>query len=119
MLQTHRGEPFLMMNPRDAVARGLADNDEVRAYNDFDDFHVRVKFSPSVRPGEVIIYHAWEPYQYRNWKPYDTAIPGMIKWLHLAGGYGHLKFWRNNWQPQQADRAIAIEVEKSASAAVV
>ena len=119
MLQTHRGEPFLMMNPQDAVARGLADNDEVRVYNDFDDFHVRVKFSPSVRPGEVIIYHAWEPYQYRNWKPYDTVIPGMIKWLHLAGGYGHLKFWRNNWQPQQADRAIAVDVEKSSSEAVV
>jgi hypothetical protein len=37
----------------------------------------------------------------------------MIKWLHLAGGYGHLKFWRNNWQPQQADRAIAVDVEKA------
>ena len=113
MLYTHRGGPFLMMNPQDAAARGVADNNEVRVYNDFDDFHVRVKVASSVRPGQVIIYHAWEPYQYRNWKPYDTAIPGMIKWLHLAGGYGHLKFWRNNWQPQQADRAIAVEVEKA------
>ena len=65
--------------------------------------------------GQVLIYHAWEPYQYRNWQPYDAAIPGMIKWLHLAGGYGHLNFWRNNWQPQQADRAIAVEVEKAAA----
>ncbi|OGO51955.1 MAG: hypothetical protein A2148_04695 [Chloroflexi bacterium RBG_16_68_14] len=119
MLYTHRGGPFLMMCPEDAEARGLADNDEVRVYNDFDEFRVRIKLSPSVRPGQVIIYHAWEPYQYRNWKPYDTAIPGMIKWLHLAGGYGHLKFWRDNWQPQQADRAIAVEVEKAAGEGAV
>jgi DMSO reductase family type II enzyme molybdopterin subunit len=114
MLYTIRGGPLLVMNPDDAAARGVTDTDEVRVYNDFDDFHVRVKLSPSVRPGEVIIYHAWEPYQYRNWKPYDTALPGMIKWLHLAGGYGHLKFWRNNWQPQQVDRATAVDVEKAA-----
>jgi DMSO reductase family type II enzyme molybdopterin subunit len=114
MLQTHRGEPFLLMNPGDAAGRGIADGDEVRAYNDFDEFRVRAKVAPSLRPGQVTIYHAWEPYQYKNWKPYDTAIPGMIKWLHLAGGYGHLRFWRNNWQPQQADRAISVEVEKAA-----
>ncbi|MCH7578626.1 MAG: molybdopterin-dependent oxidoreductase [Chloroflexi bacterium] len=114
MLQTHRGEPFLMMSPDDASSRGIADGEHVRAYNDVDEFFVKVKLGPAVRPGEVIIYHAWEPYQYKNWKPYDSAIPGMIKWLHLAGGYGHLKYWRNNWQPQQADRAIAIEVEKMA-----
>jgi DMSO reductase family type II enzyme molybdopterin subunit len=113
MLYTHRGEPFLLMNPEDAASRGVADGDEVRVHNDFDEFRVRAKTAPSMRPGQVLIYHAWEPYQYRDWKPYDTAIPGMIKWLHLAGGYGHLKFWRNNWQPQQADRAIAVEVEKA------
>lgn len=112
MLYTHRGGPFLLMNPKDAAARGIDDGDAARVYNDFDDFEVAVKLAPSMRPGQALIYHAWEPYQYRNWKPYDTAIPGMIKWLHLAGGYGHLQFWRNNWQPQQADRAVAIEVEK-------
>jgi DMSO reductase family type II enzyme molybdopterin subunit len=112
MLYTHRGEPALLMHPRDAASRGVADGDEVRVHNDFDDFRVRAKITPSMRPGQVLIYHAWEPYQYKGWKPYDTAIPGMIKWLHLAGGYGHLNFWRNNWQPQQADRAVAVEVEK-------
>ncbi len=114
MLRTHRGEPFLMMNPDDALSRGVADAEQVRVHNDVDEFFVKVKVAPAVRPGEVIIYHAWEPYQYKNWRPYDSAIPGMIKWLHLAGGYGHLKYWRNNWQPQQADRAVAVEVEKMA-----
>ena len=103
----------MMMNPADAEARGIADGDEVRVSNDFDDFWVKAKLSPATRPGQVIIYHAWEPYQYRGWKPYDTAIPGMIKWLHLVGGYGHLNFWRNNWVPQQSDRAIPVDVEKA------
>jgi len=37
----------------------------------------------------------------------------MIKWLHLAGGYGHLNYWRLNWVQQQVDRAIPVEVEKA------
>lgn len=114
MLYTHRGQPSLFMNPQDAEARGIRDNEEVRVYNDFDSCKVRVKISSGARPGEIIIYAAWEPYQYRDWKPYDTVVPGLIKWLHMAGGYGHLRFWRNNWQPQQIDRAIAVEVEKLA-----
>ena len=113
MLYTHRGEPFLMMNPADAEARGVVDGDELHVANDFDDFYVKAKLSPGTRPGLVIIYHAWEPYQYRGWKPYDTAVPGMIKWLHLAGGYGHLNFWRNNWVPQQIDRGIPVDVERA------
>jgi DMSO reductase family type II enzyme molybdopterin subunit len=110
--RTHRGHPTLFMNPEDAKARGVADDEEVRVYNDFDAFFVRVRVTPQARPGQVIMYHAWEPYQHRGWKPYDTVIPGMIKWLHLAGGYGHLDYWRWNWVQQQIDRAVRVEVER-------
>ncbi len=113
LLRTHRGHPLVIMNPKDAEARGVADGDEVRIFNDFESFHIRTKLSTATRPGVVIIYHAWEPYQYKNWKPYDNVVPGMIKWLHLAGGYGHLNYWRWNWVQQQVDRAIPVEVEKA------
>ncbi|HEU4758897.1 MAG TPA: molybdopterin-dependent oxidoreductase, partial [Dehalococcoidia bacterium] len=113
LLRTHRGHPLVIMNPRDAEARGVADGDEVRVYNDFESFHIRTKLSSAARPGQVIVYHAWEPYQYRNWKPYDAVVPGMIKWLHLAGGYGHLNYYRWNWVQQQVDRAVSVEVEKA------
>jgi DMSO reductase family type II enzyme molybdopterin subunit len=112
--RTHRGHPTLFMNPEDMRKRGLADDEEVRVRNDFDSFFVRVKRAPSSRPGQVIIYHAWEPYQFRGGKSYDFAIPGLIKWLHLAGGYGHLNYYRWNWVPQQVDRAVPVEVEKLA-----
>ncbi len=112
LLRTHRGHPLVIMNPIDAEARGVKDGEEVRIFNDFEEFHIRTKFSSATQPGTVIVYHAWEPYQHRNWKSYDNVVPGMIKWLHLAGGYGHLNYWRWNWVQQQVDRAVRVEVEK-------
>lgn len=112
LLMTHRGQPFMFMNPEDAKKKGIKDGEVVKVFNDFSSFKVSVKLSGSARPGQVIIYHAWEPYQFPGQVPYDAAIPGMVKWLHLAGDYGHLKYWRWNWQPQQADRAVAVDVQK-------
>jgi anaerobic selenocysteine-containing dehydrogenase len=114
MLRTHRGHPLIIMNPRDAEGRGVADGEEVRVFNDFEEFHIRTKISSAARPGQVIVYHAWEPYQHRNWKSMDVVVPGMVKWLHFAAGYGHLNYWRWNWVQQQVDRAIPVQVEKMA-----
>lgn len=78
-----------------------------------------MKLTPAARsqdglqPGQVIVYHAWEPYQFDNWKSYDAAIPGMMKWLDLAAGYGHLNYCRWNWCNQPVDRAVSVEVEKA------
>jgi len=110
--RTHRGHPLLCMNPEDMRRRGIADDEEVRVHNDFNSFRVRVRTTPGCRPGQVVIYHAWEPFQFPGGRSYDFAIPGLIKWLHLAGGYGHLKYYRWNWLPQQVDRAVTVEVEK-------
>jgi DMSO reductase family type II enzyme molybdopterin subunit len=114
MMRTHRGHPLIIMNPLDAQARGVADNEEVRVHNDFEEFHIRTKISSATRPGQVIVYHAWEPYQHRNWKSSDAVVPGMVKWLHFAAGYGHLNYWRWNWVQQQVDRAVMVEIEKMA-----
>jgi len=99
-----------VMNPQDAAARGVDDGDEVRVSNDFGEFFTPVKLSPSVMPGQVICYNGWEPYMHRGWKDQANVEPGMIKWLHLAGGYGHLKYWPLQWQPVQVDRSIRVEV---------
>jgi len=117
--RTHQGRPFMFMNTEDAKNRGISDGDLVHVYNDFDDFKVHVKLTSAARsqdgplPGQVIIYHAWEPYQFEGWKSYDAAIPGMIKWLDLAAGYGQLNYYRWNWCTQPVDRAIAVEVKKA------
>ncbi len=112
--RTHRGRPGLFINPQDAKDRGISDGDLVEVFNDFNSFQVHAITSPGTRPGQVIIYHAWEPYQFPNWKSYDAAIPGMVKYLHMAGGYGQLRYWRWNWQPVQSDRAVTVDMRKVA-----
>jgi hypothetical protein len=34
----------------------------------------------------------------------------MVKWLHLAGGYGHLKYRAWHWQPVPTDRGVRVNV---------
>ncbi len=117
ILNTHRGRPHLVMSPLDAAERGIVDEEEVRVYNDAGDFLVPVKLSPSVMPGQVICYNGWDPYQFREWRGPMDVEPGMVKWLHMAGGYGHLNYWPVQWQPVPADRAVRVEVEKVAEKA--
>ncbi len=113
MLQTHRGQPHLVMNPADAAARAVADNEEVRVHNDMGSFLVRVKLSDSVRPGQVIIYNGWDLYQFREWSGPSNLEGAMTKWLGFAGGYGHLRYWPFMWSPTHVDRATRVEVSKT------
>jgi len=119
LAKTHQGRPTMFMNTEDAKKRGIKDGDLTRVFNDFDEFNIHVKLSSAIRsgkgpgPGQILIYHAWEPYQFENWKSYDSSIPGMIKWLDLAAGYGHLNYYRWNWCTQPIDRGVTVEVEKA------
>jgi DMSO reductase family type II enzyme molybdopterin subunit len=112
MLQTHRGSPHLVMNPGDAAARGIVDDELVEVYNDVGSYRTPVKLSASAQPGQVIMYNGWEPYQFPEWNGPSDVEPGMVKWLHLAGGYGHLKFWPTQWQPAPVCRGTRADVRK-------
>lgn len=113
MLKLHRGEPFAFINDAEAAARGIADHDFIRVFNDYDDFLVRAKLSPCVRPDQLVIYHAWEPYQHPNWKSQDRLLPGPPKGLHFAGGYRHFEYGLWNWSPSQSDRQTNVSYEKA------
>jgi anaerobic selenocysteine-containing dehydrogenase len=117
MLETHRGAPHLIMNPSDAAARGVSDDETVEVFNDMGSYQTPVKLSPSAMPGQVIMYNGWEPYQFPQWNGPSDIEPGMIKWLHLAGGYGHLRFWPTQWQPSPACRGTRADVRKVAATA--
>jgi DMSO reductase family type II enzyme molybdopterin subunit len=112
MLNTHRGRPHMVMSSEDAARKGINDNEEVRLHNDYGATSVPVKLSPSVRPGQVIIYNGWDLFQFKDWKGPNELEPGMVKWLHLAGGYGHLRYYFGNWTPVHSDRATRVEVSK-------
>jgi len=110
MLNTHRGHPFLVMNPGDALKRGIADDGEVVVHNDAGRFATHARLVPGVPPGLAVMYNGWEPYQFPRWEGTANVEPGLVKWLGFAGGYGHLRYWQFEWQPVPNDRAISVEV---------
>jgi DMSO reductase family type II enzyme molybdopterin subunit len=112
MLRLQRGEPVLYMNKDDALPRHIADHDRVRIFNDVGAFECVVKVAPSVQPGLVIIYHAWENFQFAGHKGQQEPIPSPWKSLHLAGDYGQLHYRSLYGAPNFGPRGVAVEVQK-------
>jgi nitrate reductase alpha subunit len=112
LLETHRGHPHLVINPADARSRGIENDDEVRVHNDMGSFLVRAKVAEIAQPGQVIFYNGWDASHFREWQVPSDVDVGLVKWLHLAGGYGHLRYWPFMWQPTHVDRATRVEVSK-------
>jgi nitrate reductase alpha subunit len=104
MLRLQRAEPVAYINAQDAGRRGINDNDLIWVYNDVGGFKVHAKIAPSVQPGQVVVYHAWEPYQFeldgqpdRVPSPEAIALGRRLVPLHHA----HLA------QPSHISRAMA------------
>ena len=112
IMNTHRGTPFMSMNPKDAAKKGIANGEEVRVFNDAGSMLITVKLSPAVRPGQVIVYNGFEPYMHRDWYGQADIEPGIVKWLGMASGYGHLQYPPFAWQPIPVDRAVGVDVER-------
>jgi DMSO reductase family type II enzyme molybdopterin subunit len=112
MLRLQRGEPVCFVSPADCAPRGIRDGDRVRVFNDASGFEAMAKQSPSVQPGEVVIYHAWEPYQFRGWRGQQEPVEAPWKAIHLAGGYGHIHYRMFYGSPGHAPRGAPVEVER-------
>jgi len=109
---THRGEPFVFINDKDAADLGIGNGEQVKLVSDVGDTLLAAKISPSVRPGQVILYNGFEPYQHENWYSQSDLEPGHVKHLGFASGYGHLKYRIFSWQPIPADRAVRVDLKK-------
>ncbi len=112
LLRLQRGEPVCFINPVECKARGIKDGDKVRVFNDLGKFECQVKVAAATAPGEVIIYHAWEPYQFKNWQGQQEPIAAPWKAIHLAGGYCQLHYRMFYGGPGHAPRGAPVEVEK-------
>lgn len=111
MLQQQRGEPVMWINDKDASERGIEDGGDARVYNDLDGFRIMAKLSPSVRRGQVIIYHAWENFQFKDGKGFQNLIPTPLNPVELAGGQFHMRPMIISMQPGHSDRDTRVEVE--------
>jgi DMSO reductase family type II enzyme molybdopterin subunit len=112
MLRLQRGEPVAYINAEDARRRGIKEHDLVWVYNDVGGFKVHAKIAPSVQPGQVVVYHAWEPYQHEGWMGSQTVVPSPLKPLHFVGDWYHFTYRPILAQPSHISRAMAIEMEK-------
>ena len=82
-------------------------------YNDVGGFKLHAKIAPAVQPGQVIVYHAWEPYQFEGWMGSQTVVPSAFKPLHLLGDYGHLQYRFALGQPSHVCRNMCVEMERA------
>ncbi len=64
----------------------------MRVFNDLAPVVAQARVTPAVRPGQLVAYNGFEPYQFPGWRDFSTLEPGMVKWLQLVGGYGHLSY---------------------------
>jgi anaerobic selenocysteine-containing dehydrogenase len=113
MLRQQRGVPVMYMSITDATARSITDGDEVEVRNDIDTFRIHAKVSPAVRPGQLIIYHAWENHQFKDRRGFQNLIPSPINPVELAGGQFHLRPMFICLHPGQSDRDTRVEVTKA------
>jgi anaerobic selenocysteine-containing dehydrogenase len=114
LLNTHRGEPFVFINDEEAAELDIANGEKVRMVSNAGEMLIQAKLSPSVRPGQLIVYNGFEPYMHENWYSQADIEPGHVKHLGFAAGYGHLKYRLFSWQPIPADRAVRCDIEKIA-----
>jgi DMSO reductase family type II enzyme molybdopterin subunit len=111
LLRLQRGEPAVIVNVLDAQARGLSDGDRARVRNDLGSFEALVRISPTVRPGQLVMNHGWEPFQFKGHRSHQSVIPSPINPLQLAGGYFHLQPSLLMGSAGGVDRGTRVELE--------
>ncbi len=112
MLRLQRGEPCMYVSQEDARTRGIADWDLVEVFNDVGRFRVHVKPSASIRPGQVVVYHAWEDFQFEGGIGYRNVSPSPINPLELVGGYPFLDPSFMIRQPGMSDRDTRVDMRR-------
>jgi ethylbenzene hydroxylase subunit alpha/complex iron-sulfur molybdoenzyme family reductase subunit alpha len=111
-MRLHRGQPVMHMNDEVAAARDIKDGETVEVFNDFSDFRIMIRTSPTVAP-ELVIVYMWEGQQFEGWRVFSRLLIGQPKPLHLAGGYEQLRYYAINGSPVPAkDRSVRVDVRK-------
>ena len=96
----------------EAKAGGIRDHAELEVFNDVGRFRCRVMVPPTMQPGQIHHYHAWEPFQFKNHNSLDTVLASQLKPLQFVGNYGHLKYMPYYYQPNNVDRGTTVDIRK-------
>jgi DMSO reductase family type II enzyme molybdopterin subunit len=112
LLRLQRGSPIAFVSEVDARARGIADHDRIRVFNDIGEFELRAVLSPAVQPGEVICYHAWEGYQFPGGATQNDVAASPLKPNNMIGGYGHLQYRGAYMTMNHVPKEVAVDIER-------
>ena len=113
LLRLQRGEPCVMLNPGTAAAKGIADGDRVRLWNDLgevvragQDRHRRAgrRGRHGARLGAVPVPRAS--------KGHNALIGDMPNLLEVSDGWGHLKFG-TNWDGNQHAYDSTVDIARA------
>ena len=117
MMRLHRPEPYVVISVEDAARRGIKEMDWIRVHNDTGEFQARAAVSPTMRPGQTLMYHAWERHQFRGKGDMNSVSPSPINPVELAGGPGqHLTYHMSEGQASMFDRESRVEIERMEAA---
>lgn len=112
LMKLHRGQPVIFLNDQTAKEKGIADGDQVRMSNDYDECELQASLSAAVGRDQVVTY-MWEPYQFKKWKSPDVMAVGLAKPTQLAMNYTQCRFHSSTGSPNPtSDRAIRVSIEK-------
>jgi nitrate reductase alpha subunit len=67
----------------------------------------------AIHPGQLHIYHAWEPFQFCDGTSDQSLVPSPIKPTQLVGDYGHLKWKFAYYEPNATDRDTRVSLAKA------
>ncbi len=113
LLALQRGKPVVFVSTKDAQRRGIADGESVEVYNDVGNFRIQAAVSSAVRPGQVIIYHAWENYQFDGWRHCKSVMASPMNPIELVGGYGHIRPDPVICSPGLSDRDTRVDLRRA------
>jgi len=102
----------MSMSLADARQRGISDGDMVEVSNDLGSFQVQVQVATGVAPGQVIVYHSWENYQFPGKHHFKIVQASPMNPVELAGGYFHLRSNTQQCHPGFNDRDTRVDVRK-------
>jgi anaerobic selenocysteine-containing dehydrogenase len=112
LMQMQRGEPVAFISLDDARVREVQDGDTMELFNDVASFRIQAIVSPAVRPGQVIIYHAWENYQFEGWQNFKSVMASPLNPVELAGDYFHIRPITMSNYPGFSDRGTRLEARR-------
>ena len=111
MMRLQRGEPYVSINPALANEKGIGDGDRVRVFNGLGEFFAQAKLVTAAREDQVLMEHAWEPYQMEARKGLNNVVATLLQPLELVGNWGHLRFQLFKWNPNQLANESSVDIE--------